>query len=335
MALSIYITGVAGFLGSHLADAFLAQGHRVGGCDNLLGGELINLPKGVEFTALDCGDLDAMKRVTEGYDVLYHCAATAYEGLSVFSPTLICQNVFQNSTATFTAAIHNRIRRVVYCSSMARYGAGELPFRESAPTAPVDPYGISKVAAEQVLRALSIVHGTEWVIAVPHNIYGPRQRYDDPYRNVAAIMANRMLQGQPAIIYGDGMQRRCFSYIDDCITCLAQMATSPDVVGEVINIGPDHEFVEIRALAKTLQELIGITEPPIHMPDRPAEVKMANCSADKARRLLGYQTRVSLQDGLRALVTDIKARGPRPFRYHLPIEIDGPTLPRTWRDRLM
>ncbi len=333
--MKVFVTGVAGFLGSHLADALLAAGHSVAGCDNLLGGELCNVPADVEFHRSDCADLDAMKAVVEGADVLYHCAATAYEGLSVFSPAFVCHNVFQASVATFTAAFHNRVRRIVFCSSMARYGAGEVPFVESAPTQPQDPYGISKVAAEQVLATLCEVHGVEWVVAVPHNIYGPRQRFDDPYRNVAAIMTNRMLLGRPPVVYGDGRQKRCFSYIDDCVDSLLQMASAPQVVGETINIGPDEEFVEINELAAVLSELLGFTGAPERHPPRPAEVRFANCSAAKARALLGFAPKTRLRDGLSALVADIRARGPRAFRYHLPIELDGPGLPRTWRDRSM
>ena len=168
-----------------------------------------------------------------------------------------------------------------------------------------------------------------------HNIYGPRQRYDDPYRNVAAIMANRMLMGRPPVVYGDGRQKRCFSYIDDCVDCLVQMAAAPQVIGQTINIGPDRNFIEIGGLATLLSEIIGFDGAPERHPPRPAEVRFANCSADKARTLLGFAPNTELAAGLRALVEDIRARGPRPFRYHLPIELDGPGLPRTWRDRLM
>lgn len=333
--MNIYVTGMAGFLGSHLAEALLRLGHQVRGCDNLLGGERLNVPAEAHLDVVDCADLDAMKRATAGTEVLVHCAATAYEGLSVFSPAFVCQNVFQASVATFAAAIDNGVRRIVLCSSMARYGAGEPPFREEGPTAPVDPYGVAKVAAEGVLRTLARLHGVEYTIAVPHNIYGPRQRYDDPFRNVAAIMVNRMLQGKPPIIYGDGRQRRCFSYVDDAVACLVRMATGHAAVGEVINIGPDDEFIEVRRLAGLLTELTGYRGAPEMHPPRPGEVSAANCSADKARRLLDYEARTPLREGLVHLVEHIRARGPRPFRYDLPLEIDTPAMPDTWRHRLL
>ena len=165
-------------------------------------------------------------------DVVYHCAATAYEGLSVFSPHLVIQNIVTASTSLFSASNQNKVKRIVLCSSMARYGNNRVPFVETYATKPEDPYGIGKVAVEDILVNLCTVHGTDWVIAVPHNIVGPRQKYDDPYRNVAAIMINLMLQGRQPIIYGDGSQKRCFSFIDDCIYCLKEMAFRDNVVGE-------------------------------------------------------------------------------------------------------
>jgi UDP-glucose 4-epimerase len=132
---------------------------------------------------------------------------------------------------------------------MARYGTNEVPFREEYDPRPQDPYGISKVAAEHMLRNLCEVHGVEYVIAVPHNIIGPRQKFDDPYRNVASIMINLMLQDRQPIIYSDGEQKRCFSFVEDCLGCLVEMLDRPDVVGEVINIEPDEEFITINHLS--------------------------------------------------------------------------------------
>lgn len=332
--MKIFVSGVAGFLGSHLADAFLADGHHVVGCDNMIGGSLDNVPSKVDFHQVDCCQFEAMLRLTEGCDIVYHAAATAYEGLSVFSPHIVTRNIVDASVALFSAAIQNRVKRIVFCSSMARYGENKTPFREDYPTQPEDPYGIGKVAAESILRNLCAVHGVDYVIAVPHNIIGPRQKYDDPYRNVAGIMINLMLQGRQPIIYGDGKQKRCFSFIDDCIYCLKEMAFRDTVVGETINIGPDEEFVEIIELAEVIGNLLGFNLNPEFYPDRPQEVKMATCSADKARRLLGYRTSVNLKDGLQQMIDYIRARGPTPFKYHLDLEIVNDKTPRTWKERL-
>lgn len=331
---TVCITGVAGFLGSHLADRFLAEGYTVRGCDNLLGGYRDNIPDGVEFYEMDLNDFERTKEITKGVDIIYHTAATAYEGLSVFSPYLVSRHIIQSSISVMTAAIANDVKRFVYCSSMARYGTQEVPFTEDMTPKPQDPYGIGKVTGEHMLQNLASVHGLEYVIAVPHNIIGPRQKYDDPYRNVASIMINRMLQGNQPIIYGDGTQKRCFSFVQDDIEPLARIATQDDVVGEIINIGPDEEFVTINQLAETLAKLLDFKLDPIYMPGRPQEVKLANCSADKARRLLGYQTTYTMEQGLQETIEHIKRRGPKPFEYHLELEIVSDKTPKTWKDRL-
>jgi UDP-glucose 4-epimerase len=270
-----------------------------------------------------------------GCQIVYHCAATAYEGLSVFSPHLVTQNIVTASTGMISAAIASGVRRFVMCSSMARYGAQAVPFTEDMTPKPQDPYGIGKYAAEMLLRNLAEIHGMEWVIAVPHNIIGPRQKYDDPYRNVASIFINLMLQGRQPTLYGDGQQMRCFSFISDDVAPLEQMAFDPACAGEVINIGPDAEFVTIRELAETIARLLDFRLESKFTTARPSEVFLANCSADKARRMLDYRPRVSLEDGLRAMIDWIRSRGPRPFQYHLELEISNDKTPETWKNKLL
>ena len=333
--MKIFITGVAGFLGSHLADRMLALGHEVSGVDSLIGGEQINVPDYVDFAVADCADLAEMTKRMSGSDIVFHTACTAYEGLSVFSPNLITQNTFQITSSLLSAAIQNKVKRFVFCSSMARYGAQEvLPFTENMICNPQDPYGIAKYASEKLIENLCKVHNMEYVIAVPHNIIGGRQKYDDPFRNVASIMINRILQNKQPIIYGDGSQKRCFSFIDDCISCLEKTAFLEGISGEIFNIGPDEEFITINQLAKIIAEIMNFDLHPIYMPDRPQEVKLASCSANKARKVLGYKTQVSLREGLTELVNFIEARGPKKFQYHVDIEINSPLTPKPWTDRL-
>jgi UDP-glucose 4-epimerase len=331
----IFITGVAGFLGSHLADTMLKLGHHVSGCDNLLGGYLENVPEGVDFHQIDCNYLNTMNKLLDGVDIVYHTACTAYEGLSVFSPHLVCQNTFQITSTVASAAISQGVKRFVHCSSMARYGTQDrVPFTEDMTPRPQDPYGIAKLAAENLLQCLSHVHGMDVVIAVPHNIIGPRQKYDDPFRNVASIMINLMLQGRQPIIYGDGEQKRCFSFVQDDIDCLTKLAFLPDVVGEIINIGPDEEFVTINELAQTIADLVGFELKPVYVADRPQEVKLATCSADKVRRMLGYKTQYSLRQGLQEIIDYVRQRGVRKFRYHLDVEINNEKTPQTWKNKM-
>jgi len=333
--MKIFISGVAGFLGSHLADRLLARGHHVIGTDNLVGGYEDNVNPKVEFYTYDCIYRNSMHRITKGCDIVYHCAATAYEGFSVFSPHLITQNTYQITMSLLSAAIENKVRRFVFCSSMARYGAQDtVPFFEDMVCKPIDPYGIAKYAAELTIQNLSRVHDFEYVIAVPHNIIGSRQKYNDPYRNVASIMINMMLQGKQPIIYGDGEQKRCFSFVQDDIDCLERIAFQDNVLGETINIGPDEEFVSINELAKVIAKLINFDLKPIYLPDRPMEVKLATCSADKARKLLKYKTKYTLERGLSEMIAYIKHRGVKPFRYHLDLEIINEKTPRSWTERM-
>lgn len=333
--MKIFISGVAGFLGSHLADAMLKEGHKVIGVDNLIGGYIDNVPEDVEFYQTDCKYLNTMNKLMKGVDIVYHTACTAYEGLSVFSPELVCQNTYQITASLLSAAITQKVKRFVYCSSMARYGKQEIvPFTEDMLPKPQDPYGISKLAAEQLIECLCNVHGMEYVIAVPHNIIGPRQKYDDPYRNVASIMINMMLQGRQPIIYGDGEQKRCFSFVQDDIACLKKLAFENGLNGQIINIGPDEEFVTINQLAQIIANILKFDLHPIYVADRPQEVKLATCSADKARRLLDYKTEYSLEKGLTEMVEYIKYKGPKKFRYHLDVEIINEKTPNTWKERM-
>lgn len=333
--MKVYITGVAGFLGSHLADFYLARGCEVAGVDNLIGGYEDNVPKDVDFLRADLEDLDMIKKHVRGAEVMFHTACTAYEGLSVFSPSLVCKNTSQISVNAMVAAITNDVGKFVLCSSMARYGTQDsIPFREDMICKPQDPYGIAKYSAELLLANLAEVHGTKLVTAVPHNIIGPRQKYDDPYRNVASIMINLMLQGRQPVIYGDGSQVRCFSDIEDDIRCLAELALEETAEGEVFNIGPDEEPVSILNLAEQIAQILSFDLDPIFVEGRPQEVKFATCSADKVREYFGYETKVTLNESLKKMIRYIESRGVKPFDYHLPLEIVSAATPRTWTQRL-
>ena len=147
-------------------------------------------------------------------------------------------------------------------------------------------------------------------------------------------MINMMLQGKQPIIYGDGEQKRCFSFVQDDIYCLMKMGFADNIIGEIINIGPDEEFITINTLAQTIANLLNFDLDPIYVGGRPQEVKLATCSANKARKLLGYNTRYSLEDGLEEMIKYIKSRGTRKFRYHLDVEIINKKTPETWTNKM-
>ncbi|TDP93891.1 UDP-glucose 4-epimerase [Labedaea rhizosphaerae] len=329
------VTGVAGFLGSHVADTMLALGHEVRGIDNMMDGFKENVPSAVEFAEADCRDAGQYESMLRDVDVVFHCAAAPYEGLSVFAPFLVHEHTTSATVAMLSASVRAGVGRFVHCSSMSRYGRLRPPFTEDMTPEPLTPYGIAKYAADLQVRAISAVHGMEYNIAVPHNIIGTRQRYDDPYRNVAAIMINRVLRGKQPVVYGDGSQLRCFSFVSDVVSCLTKLALDPQVQGEIVNVGPDEGMVSVLELAQTICDIVGVECDPVFMPARPLEVHHATCSSDKARRLLGYRTQVGLREGLTEMVEWIASAGPREFDYNLELEIVNELTPRTWTNRLM
>lgn len=327
----IFITGIAGFLGSHLAEELKRLGHHVDGNDS----EICSSVKLSPLQKLDCNNTKILKNVIEGHktSTLIHCAATAHEGFSNFSPSFITKNIYEASVSTFSAAIAAGVKRIIFMSSMARYGAQTLPFHESQTPHPVDPYGIAKVAAEDTLKVLSRTHGVEYVIVIPHNIIGPGQRYWDPYRNVASIMINKSLKGEQLIVYGDGLQERCFSPIKDCLHSLVKMIDAP-IAGETINIGPEKGKMTVLNLAHMINRLAGSTKPIIHVPDRPNEVKQAYCTSRKVKHLLGYEPQQSIEDCLKEMIEHIRSVGTKDFQYSFPLEISE-GCPLTWKERLI
>jgi UDP-glucose 4-epimerase len=332
---NIFITGIAGFLGANLAEFYIKKGFKVSGCDNLVGGDIKNIDlKKINFFKADCEDLVFMTKIIKNVDILCHAAAYAHEGLSTFSPTLISSNNLTGSVSVFTAAIRNKVKRIVYCSSMARYGNGNPPFKEYDVAIPVDPYGVSKLAAENILKILSKTHKFEYNIAVPHNIIGPKQKYNDPFRNVVSIMINLMLQNRRPIIYGNGEQKRCFSDIDDCIYGLDKMLTDPKIISQTINIGPDSEITSINELFYMLSNKLKFNKEPLYVKERPNEVKFAVCSSDKARKILKYKPLISLDKSLDKIIDYIKKNKPKKFEYNYEIEIKNSITPETWTKKL-
>ena len=330
----IFITGVGGFLGSNLANFYLKKNFKVSGCDNLIGGNLDNVDKRVHFYKIDCENLEEMTKATKNVDVICHAAAIATEGLSVFSPVMICKSNVLASTSTFTAGVINKVKRIIFCSSMARYGKTKIPYKEEQFLEPCDPYGISKVAAEKILINLSETHKFEYNIAVPHNIIGPNQKYDDPYRNVVSIMINLMLQNRRPVIYGDGEQKRSFSDVEDCIYCLDKLITDKNIISETVNIGPDEEQISINELYKKLSNKLKFNLEPLYYPERMQEVKNAYCDSTKARKLLGYNTSVSLDESLNKIVDFIMSKGAKKFDYMYKLEINNENTPETWKNKV-
>lgn len=345
--MKIFITGVAGFLGSHLAEYYINNNHQVVGCDNMIGGYKDNVPDNCEFYEVDCNEYNKMKEIMKNCEIVYHCAASPYEGLSVYSPYVINRNTYMSTIGTLIGAVHNKstVRRYVFCSSMARYGKGTLidnfgtkeiggSFKEYYQPCPIDPYGISKVAAEEQVKFFCNHSNIIWNIAVPHNIIGTRQKYDDIYRNVVSIMINLMLQGKQPFIYGDGEQTRCFSDVRDCLSCLIGMGERNEIVNQVINIGPDESPISINKLAEIISNILNFDLNPIYYPDRPHEVKHAVCSSNKARICLDYKTKYDIKETIEWMIEYIKEKGAKPFEYHMEVEYIDDKTPKTWTNKI-
>lgn len=326
----IFVTGVAGFLGSHLAEWALSQNHEVVGCDNLSLGNRRNIPKGVEFYEYDILDLEKNKKHMTGVDVVFHAAAYPYDNFSFFSPFKVVENTFAATASVLSASIANSVTRFVYCSSMSRYGSNNSPFTEDMNPQPLTPYGIAKMAGENLVKSLAQVHNFEYVICIPHNIFGPRQVYNDPYRNAVSLIINQMLQNRSPVIYGDGEQKRGFSPVQDLIPLFQELLFSEKARNQIINIGPDEEAVSLNELIKILNEIMGKQLTAHYRPFRPKEIKIALCSSEKARRLLNYKKVISLKEALKGLVKWIKIKGPTKFSYNQASEID-PSPPAIWK----
>lgn len=339
---TIAITGSAGLIGSHLVHRFTSMGYKVVGIDNLIGGYESNMPKdNADFTyfKVDILNNKAIKEVFDLYSpsIVIHCAALAHEGLSVFSPKTIVENIYSGTVSVASAAIASGAQLFINTSSMARYGNAKAPFTEDTVPNPIDPYGMAKLHAEKQLDLLSDIHKIKVFHVVPHNVCGPHQCYSDPFRNVMSIFANRILHGKPVYIYGDGEQKRSFSHVNDCVEAFVKLVEYKDkfTSGNVFNIGPDHgSEITINRLATLVGTEFSTNTEVIRVPSRPREVTDAWVSTDKAKTQLSYTTAYSTEDTVKDTVQWIKQSPTRAFNYHLDIEIITDKTPKTWTDQL-
>ncbi|MBC6414997.1 MAG: NAD-dependent epimerase/dehydratase family protein [Bdellovibrionales bacterium] len=329
----IFITGVAGFLGSHVAKWALSEGHEVLGADNLSLGHKNNIPGGVQFYEYDLIDLEKNKKYLKSIDVVFHAASYPYDNFSLFIPFRTVQNTFSITASLLSASLFNHVKRFIYCSSMSRYGDNVAPFTEDMTPKTLTPYSVAKVAGENLVKSLSQVHNFEYVICIPHNIFGPQQIYNDPYRNAVSLIINQMLKNKSPLIYGDGEQKRAFSPIQDLIPLFPKLLFGKLAKNQTINIGPDEEVISLNTLVQLLNKILGKNLKPNFKTFRKQEVKLAFCSSDKSRRLLNYKKSISLETALRNLVSYINEKGPSYFSYHQTVELERDYFPENWKQK--
>lgn len=325
----IGVGGGAGFIGSHLVDNLVRNGHSVFVIDDLSGGNEDNLNQKAKFYKGDCRYWNLMDEIFESEkpEVFFCLQANAAENKSVFSPIDITSRNYSAFINTLTPFIKYGGKRFVFTSSIAVYGAQQTPFKEDAKPEPEDLYGVTKLAAEQTLEVMSKVHGFEYIITRPHNVYGPRQNMTDPYRNVVTIWMNALLQGKSYFIYGDGSMKRCFSYIDDVIEALYKCIDIP-TKNWTFNIGADTSYT-LNELAQVLQRVTGIKQKPIYLPKRAQEVQEAIADHTKAKLFLKYKDSVSLQTGMKNTWEWAKKQGPQePIKTGF--EIMSDKIPSNW-----
>ena len=324
------VTGAAGFMGRHVAAACQRLGMEVWGLDDLSGGFRENVPAGVRLVEGSIEDDALVRRLTEGerFDFVYHLAAYAAEGLSHFIRRFNYTNNLTGSATLVNAAVRTDVRCFVFTSSIAVYGKNQLPMSEDLAPRPEDPYGIAKYAVELDLEAARRVFGLPYVVFRPHNVYGEFQNIADRYRNVVGIFMNQTLRGEPMTVFGDGLQTRAFSYIDDMAPAIARAPLVPAAHDGVFNIGAERPS-SVLELAREVAAAFGVEPRIAHLAPR-AEVEHAWCSHDKLRRVFpDLPPPTPLSEGIRRMADWVKATGPRtPVEYDR-IEVTR-NLPPSW-----
>lgn len=329
----ILVTGAAGFIGSWVADSLIKAGHVVFGIDDLSGGSLENYSGKYLINTLNLIDGKAVKDFVRKLKVpiIYHFASCAREGASQFQPKYVTETNMQAFINIIEPAIKFGLKKLIFASSMAVYGKQRPPFNEIMDRAPVDIYGVNKAAIEQTIEILADIYEFKYVIIRPHNVFGERQRLKDKFRNVIAIFMNRIMRNEPLFIYGDGGQRRAFSYIQNSLPCFLRCLDNR-VEDEIINLGGE-QIMTVNELAEIICEAFGIdfgNYQRIYLPSRPKEVRDAWTTSEKSKKLLGYRETVNMQDGIRKMAKWAKRKGPQEWTDEkMPLE--SPKMPRIWR----
>jgi UDP-glucose 4-epimerase len=312
------VTGGCGFIGSHLADALLEQGHEVRVLDNLSTGTRENAPEGAELVIGDVADRIAVRHAVKGVDGIYHLAAVAsversnedWVGTHVINLTG-CINMFD---AARSARPEGPIP-VVYASSAAVYGHNaNMPLAERDAPAPMTAYGADKLGCELHARVAASIHGVPTTGLRFFNVYGPRQDPHSPYSGVISIFCDRLREGKPLTIYGDGEQVRDFIHVSDVVRFLGRTIAAPMAAGEVFNVCTGTGTTVLQ-LAKVIADLCGVSPDLMFRAPRPGDVKLSIGQPNRSQRQFGIKAEVSLRDGLKDTFQALQSRRSLHLRY--------------------
>lgn len=294
------VTGGAGFIGAHVTDELIKLGHTVIVLDDLSGGFENNINERAVFIKGSITDEQLITQLFKAhkFDYIFHLAAYAAEGLSHFIRHFNYNNNLIGSINLINESIKSKVDCFVFTSSIAVYGAGQLPLTESTMPTPEDPYGISKYAVELDLKAAHKMFGLNYIIFRPHNVYGEYQNIGDRYRNVIGIFMNQLMQNQPLTIFGDGSQKRAFSYIKDVAPYIANSINIPIAYNEIFNIGADKDYT-VKELAYTIMDVLNLKNELRFLPAR-NEVLNAYSDHSKAKQFFNINENsfTSLKDGI-------------------------------------
>ena len=308
------ITGIAGFIGSALARAALAQGDEVRGIDNFATGKRENLAEicdRVDFRQVDLLDLEGLRQACTGVDYVFHEAAIPSVPKSVIDPLGSNRANVDGTMHLLIAARDAKVKRVVYAASSSAYGdTPTLPKREDMPPNPISPYAVAKLAGELYMVSFFRCYGLETVCLRYFNIFGPRQDPTSPYSGVLAKFITRMLAGETPTIFGDGTQSRDFTYVDNAVQAnlLAAKAPAGDVAGQVFNVATGQR-VDLNETFELLKKLTGYTGDVEHGPERAGDIKHSLADISKATKHFGYAPKVNFEEGLRRTVEWYRSTG--------------------------
>ena len=311
--MKILVTGALGFVGSHLTEKYVKEGHNVIALDSLLSGTVINVKNLLDYDnfKLELGDIrdkPFLSNIMAGVDCVFHLAAQVHVGRSMTEPEMTWDINVTGTQNVLETARSCGVKKIVHASSSEVYGSAQYaPMDGNHPLDAPHPYGASKTAGDRMCFAYQRSYNMDIVIVRPFNIFGARQR-DDKYGGVASIFTRMVLQGIPPMIHGDGSQRREFTYVTDIVNAYDKIMKHDRMIREPLDIGSGEE-ISMRDLACKIIDICGVNMEPVFDEARVSELDRLVVDATKARELIGWKPTITIKEGLSKLVDWYKTEG--------------------------